>query len=250
MSVVCKEEGVRRPSVLYIRGIPYKCPEPASKSQERVCDLVDSRPMRSPAGLCPSRLAARRLADGEGDPNQAREGLMRRRRAVRVFTGQAVPLGLLRDLLIRACADLGRDSRHVRCVMVESPRAMERVRELTCAWMVREGLTGRTEGTGTAGGDPFGGAPHLVAIHGPRDLAAAVEACALAVARVEWAAAGAGLGVCFAGELVAAAAADAALAATLTVPEEHAVHGALLLGYSAFAVRDPDSAGRVKIIWM
>jgi nitroreductase len=76
------------------------------------------------------------------------------------------------------------------------------------------------------------------------------EACALAVARLEWVAAAAGLGTCFAGELVQAALVDTSIATALSVPHGHTVFGAVLLGFPAVSASRPETPPDTTILWL
>jgi hypothetical protein len=246
-----------RQDILYIRGIPFKCP--TSNSQESVA-VSHSPAVASPtpeAPDCPSRALARCLSGeatppvSEGSTAGMQAGLRRSRRSVRVFTGQGVPMRTLRELIIQSCADLGKNGSLVRFVMVEATPTLDRIRGMVEDWLDREGAHPKeSDREGEPDKGLFGGAPHLAVVHGPTGVAGAAEACAMALARLEWAAAGAGIGACFAGEVLRAAAQDTALAAALTIPASHTAYGALLLGYSSFHVRDPESAGWTRIIWL
>jgi hypothetical protein len=254
MSFTQEESKSSRQDIMYIRGIPFKCPTSGDKAP--VPD-PDARQDFRPAADCPSRQLVRCLSGDASQPApdgptaRVQAGLMRNRRSVRVFTEQVVPMRTLRDLLIQAGADLGKTSRLIRFVMVEAAPAMERIRGQVEAWLVREGRSLKDDSREAAPDKGiFGGAPHLAVVHGPRGVAGAAEACAMALARLEWAAAGAGIGACFAGEFLQAAAADTALAADLTIPDTHTAYGALLLGYSSFHVRDPKGASRIKTVWL
>lgn len=246
-----------RQDIMYIRGIPFKCPTPGNQE-------ADSLPQDTAVAAatleeldCPSRTLAHCLSGDttrpapEGPTAKIQAGLMRSRRSVRVFTGQAVPMRTLRELIIQSCADLGKNGRLVRFVMVEAAPTMDRFRDKMEDWLDREGMhSKKADREADAGKGLFGGAPHLAVVHGPSGVAGAAEACAMALARLEWAAAGAGIGACFAGEVLRAAANDKAVAAALTIPDSHTAYGALLLGYSSFQVRDPESTGRTRIVWL
>ncbi len=256
MSVPYEAGKSPRQHIMYIRGIPFKCPtsnggEAASATQETAEDCL-----APDAPDCPSRVLARCLSGDdrslpEGPTARLQAGFMRGRRSIRVFTGQAVPMHTLRDLVIQASADLGKNSRLVQFVVVEAAQSMDRIREQMEGWRTRNGLLAMAKESETEPGKGvFGGAPHLAVVHGPTGVPGAAEACALALARLEWAATGAGIAACFAGEVLRAATSDTAVSAALAIPGSHTAYGALLLGYSSFQVRDPESTGRTRIVWL
>lgn len=256
MSMTFEKSDSRSRKVMYIRGVPFVCPDSGKSRTETPPEAVAQMARR--LDFCANRLLARRLLSAESAAVPLRSearvhaGLMERRRAVRVFADQAVPMRQLRALVLSAC-DQGDvpSARRASFVVVESRKVMIEIADILAAWLRREGL-------GLDSPDPqvdarrllFGGAPHLAVVHGRLGVPGAAEACALAVARLEWAAAAAGLGSCFAGELVQAALADSAVAAALTVPYGHTVYGAVLLGVPAVTRPASETPPDTTILWL
>lgn len=254
MSLTYEESSPRSTKVLYIRGIPYQCPGSGKGLQDAPAEPPAKRHR---AETCANRLFARRLSGEENGAGLTRvearvhAELMESRRALRRFTGRGVSMRELRRLVMTACAaDSGKKGPQARFVVVESAQVMGRLGEMVLAWLRREGLGPDGPGaTGDGGWTLFGGAPHVAVVHAPADVTGAPEACARAVARLEWLATGAGLGTCFAGEFVQAATADPAMAAALAVPSGHVVYAALLMGYPA--VPDlPEQLPDTTILWL
>lgn len=176
---------------------------------------------------------------------------MKSRRAMRLFSGQDVPLRVLRELVGVAVGEDGGTASRPRFIVVESPKAMARIMELAAAWMRREGvLLDGPAPAGDAQQQLFGGARSMALAYGPSGELASAKACAKAVARLEWAAIGAGLGACFAAEMVQAAACASEVAAAMTVPTGHTVFAAVLLGYPAFPVDQPATGRPTRVIWL
>jgi hypothetical protein len=258
MALTYEESSSRSTNVMYIRGIPFQCPG-AGKNARAASPLQEAAARRvRRAETCANRLFARGVAPEESGVGisraeaQVHAGLMESRRAVRLFTDQGVPMRQLRQLVVAACSNTPAEFRGLaRFVVVESGDAMSRTAGEVAAWLRREGM-----GLDGPGGEPdarrmlFGGAPHVAIAHGPVHSPKSPEACALAVARLEWAAAGAGLGTCFAGELVQAANADSSVAAALAVPHGQAVYAALLIGYPSVAVAKPGTPADTMFIWL
>ncbi|WP_300159422.1 nitroreductase family protein [Solidesulfovibrio sp.] len=177
---------------------------------------------------------------------------MKSRRYVRVFADRIVPMRVLRDLVAAACRPVpGESSGRARFVMLESAAAMDNAADLAAGWLRREGILADGLGPDAKAREViFGGAPHMAVAFGPADDAAAAAACSLAVARMEWIAAGLGLGVCFAGEMVRAAAGCEELAAAMAIPSSATVYAALFLGYPGSREAHVGAAPGTRIIWL
>ncbi len=77
-------------------------------------------------------------------------------------------------------------------------------------------------------------APHLVIAYGLKDDMTAGQAGAIALTYLELAAAGRGLGACWAGYVMMAVNADASLKEYVGLRKRHSCCGAMLLGYPAY----------------
>ena len=227
---------------MYIRGIPFYENNAGSGNAQ------DARDASSP-GQDRQRVASAWCVGGQGKiVGQEQAAFIKARQAARRFVPKGVSMALLRELVVTAAAT----DRHgrARFVVVESPAAMDRLAGLLAAWMRREGaLLDGPNPSADVRRLTLHGAPHLAVVHGPADDAPAAAACREAMARLEWAAASAGLGSCCVGALVQAAAVDAALAAALSMPQGHLVHAALVLGQPRL---EPDAAQAkaVRMIWL
>jgi len=92
-------------------------------------------------------------------------------------------------------------------------------------------------------------APHLIIAHGHGKNPMAPAACTIALAHLDLAAWGMGLGACWAGLLSNAAANWEPLAKELKFPEGHRCMGALMLGEPAYRYRLIPSRKKPKISW-
>lgn len=278
MTTMHEEAKAQTPRVMYIRGIPFRCPEtgvhksqsaaaaPVSqascvttetrataKSAEPCVKPVTPNPFSTSTDLlarfgtaCGSRAGISRAE------SEAQSIIVKSRRAVRVFAEKTVPMRLLRDLVISVARDGASGGKgRTQFIMVEAAPAMARVTQLAAGWLRQEGIL--ADGVGPdvdAGRVVFGGAPHMAIAYGRSGSAADAEACGLAMARLEWAATGMGLGACFAGEMVRAAAGSSALAAALSIPTGHTAYAALFIGYPGFAADREKTGAGVRIIWL
>ncbi len=264
--------------VMYIRGVPFRCPTPAVAARENGDGALSSPPALRPssatvasaavpgdvAAFAPNGFAgADRFRPGRamaaagrcglmGCASRSQAAFMKSRRSVRVFADKAVSMRVLRDLVAAASrAEPAEASVSARFVMVESAPAMDRASELAAAWLRREGILADGLGPEARAREVvFGGAPHMAVAYGPRDDAGAASACALAVARMEWLAVGAGLGVCFAGEMVQAAAACPELAAALSIPGSAVAQAAVFIGYPGSRTAPEAVIPGTRIIWL
>jgi len=243
---------------MYIRGVPLNGADSKVETRSAVPRAPSDIHCNAGPGACATNPLARfGTASGSWagiSRSEATEpvGLMKSRRAVRLFTGAAVPMRALRDLVGAACSlGPGEEDGIVRFVMVEARPAMARVTRLAAAWLRREGVLADGAGPDTdAWQVVFGGAPHLAVAYGPSEAPGAAGACSLAVARLEWAAAAMGLGTCFAGEIIRAAAGCAEVAVALSVPEGHTAFAALFIGYPGFAPNQPATVRAGRMIWL
>lgn len=251
MSLPLNDEKAASTTTMYIRGIPFKCPGQPRKTDTRTPALAmppsggDAAPR---AGRLLSRLAltdATRAVVSRGEAES--QGLfMKHRREVRVFADKAVPMRQLRELL-----DVNVQTDLLRFVVVEAPSTMDRITGLAASWLRQEGIV--ADGLGNdadARKVIFGNASHLAMINGKTDDPRSSAACALAAARLEWLASGMGLGACFAGEIVLAAAGSSEIAAALAVPTGYTAMAALLLGYPAQPAADIGQSRPKRVIWL
>ncbi len=260
-------------SVMYIRGVPFICAPTAGKPTRDASPAASVAPAAPPAsaGAATSRTSLRinagfcddNLLPGLANPasgrcswtgvaSRAQAELMKSRRSVRVFAEKIVSMRVLRDLVAAACRPApGEAPGRARFVMLESAAAMDKAADLAAGWLRREGIL--VDGLGPeakAREVVFGGAPHMAVAYGPAADAASAAACSLAVARMEWIAAGLGLGVCFAGEMVRAAAGCEELAAAMAIPASATVYAALFLGYPGSREAHVGAAPGTRIVWL
>jgi|GEM_PF-2930051 len=254
------QDDARTPAsdIMYIRGVPFQCPAGPESARSEAGPDVARDSCRDGGGVCPSSLLARFAASDSARAGVSRaESLaqtefMKNRRMVRVFAEKAVPMRLLRDLIgVASGSDADRLAGLARFIMVEAAPAMGRITGMAAAWLRGEGLLADRAGPDAdARKVVFGNAPHMAIVYGPGGGAGAASACALAAARLEWAAMASGLGACFAGELVRAASGSPELATALAVPAGHVVMAAVLLGYPAFPAEDGEGVRQNRIIWL
>jgi nitroreductase/NAD-dependent dihydropyrimidine dehydrogenase PreA subunit len=189
-----------------------------------------------PAEVCPPVRPEWRLS-----PEQV-EHFLRMRRSIRVYKEAPVEHGRI-ERLIRAAryAPSGHNAQPVRWTVISGREQVRALAGHAIDWVrsIRESKPEIARKMGLdrlvtaweAGGDPIcRSAPHLVLAHAPKGDAAAPSACLLALAYLELAAPAHGLGACWAGYLMRAAANSPALQQALALPDGDALCGAVMLG--------------------
>jgi len=161
------------------------------------------------------------------------EHFLRTRRSIRCYKPEPVP----RDVLFRVLettrwAPSAMNRQPVRWLVVE-----DRDRVLELGGLVADGLRPidyfqRMVHEWDAGVDRiFRGAPHVVVAYAKEESFDPAIDAVIALAYLELAACANGLGTCWAGVLMAAAAFNPAVPAWLDIPEGHKICGAMMIGY-------------------
>ena len=206
--------------------------------------------------VCPTGALAHRaqpaaecalLPGGWRSRPEAVAALLKGRRSIRVY--QRRPVG--RDTLARVIdltrfAPSGVNRQPVRWLIFYEREQVHRLAAGAIDWMrtavaggsplaERFGL-GRLVAEWDAGNDKIcRDAPHLIVAYASQQEPTAPAACLIALSHLEIAALPFGLGTCWAGYVMMAAAQSPAVAAALDLPAGHAVHGAMMIGYPRFA---------------
>jgi len=185
---------------------------------------------------------ARRVSKKELPSPQQAELLMQTRRSVREYSDKPVDRELLSHLLnVTEYAPSGHNARPVGWSVAESREKVEGVCESVAEWMDIE-VKARSEKSREyflpgilrywrRGRDLIcRGAPALAVCHAPLNGPTPQEDAVVALTYLELAAHAHGLGACWGGLVKFACDAHAPLRELLGVPEDHAVHGVLMLG--------------------
>ncbi len=258
MTLMQKNAEIQAANVMYIRGVPFPCRTRSATDDAAAAKASGDTVKREKERDCPGSLLAH-IATADGarpvvarTEMQSQTAFLAGRRNVRVFSDKTVSMRTLRELV--GLASGSEDDRRgglARFIMVEAAPSMDRIAALTADWLREEG---HWDGVSNDGDNArrriFANAPHLAVVYGRTGTAKAVNACALAAARLEWAAMASGLGACFAGDLMRAAAGSSGLLSALSVPAGHAVMAAVLLGYPALPVEAAGTPCHNRIIWL
>ncbi|WP_272699366.1 nitroreductase family protein [Desulfovibrio sp. Fe33] len=173
------------------------------------------------------------------------EQFLKGRRSMRAFRDEPVDGALLDRLLaVTGYCPSGHNARPTRWVVAHGADKVAGVAEAVAAWMRAESeaetpLAAALHLPGIVRAWDKGmdlicrNAPVLAVAVGPRQGITPREDSVIATAYLELAASGAGLGACWCGYLLAAAAHDAGMREFLGVADGEAAYGALMLGHPA-----------------
>jgi nitroreductase/NAD-dependent dihydropyrimidine dehydrogenase PreA subunit len=209
--------------------------------------------------VCPhGALTHARLGSGVAGPAprhfpapETVDDLLRGRRSIRSYCDKPVPREVLTGLIdVARYAPTASNAQEIRWIATDDPARVRQLAALTAAWFTEHPgrpVQQKYVALWNRGLDTFlRGAPALVVVHTVSDAPFGAADCGIALTFLELAAVARGLGTCWAGLLTMVAAKDAAMRQALGLPEGHAVHGGLMLGYpkvryAGVPVRNPAS---------
>lgn len=179
-------------------------------------------------------------------------GLMKFRRSVREFKDQAVPRETLAGLLdIARFAPTARHTQQVSYIVLADPAKTKVLAEAITQWM--QSVPGMERYAKFAADNKdfvMRGAPHVVVALGDAGNDWGLTDTAIALTYLELAAAADGLGVCWAGIVHKALENSPELAASLGVPKDKKVCGALMLGVPKFKYSLVPPRNAAPVSWL
>lgn len=190
------------------------------------------------------------------------EHFLRSRRSIRTYQDKAIEREKLTKLLdIARYAPTGTNSQQVRWLAVNS---REKVRELSGAvvdlirYMIKENdpMAARYNLAGMvrawdAGVDLISrGAPGLIVAHAPKEYMLGRTDSVIALTFLDLAAPSFGLGTCWAGFFMIAAANWPPLVKALALPEGNTCHGAMMIGYPKYIYHRLPLRKEADITWL
>jgi len=254
----------------------------------RVCpmglfDMKDGRPVASPraeqacigcghcVAVCPQgALSIPSCAPGDCMPTAPEvvlddvqmERLLRSRRSIRNFQDRPVEKEKLARLVdIAHYAPSAGNSQQAGWLVINSREKVKRVAAETAAFLrhlagsgdpvaVKYGLAALADAW-DAGHDGIAlGAHALVIAHAPKAYNVAPVDCSIAMTYLNIAAPSLGLGACWGGFIMMAAARWQPLQDVLALPQGHACFGAMMVGYPVFRFRLLPPRNRANLIWL
>jgi nitroreductase/NAD-dependent dihydropyrimidine dehydrogenase PreA subunit len=179
------------------------------------------------------------------DANHA-EHFLRSRRSVRRYKEKPVPRELFEKALsIACCAPTGSNRQTVRWLVVDKKAGVEKIAARVIDWMqyitkkhpkiaLMMSMDRLISQWGQGIDRICRDAPQLVFAYGSDEFGSAAADCHTALAYLELALPGFGLGSCWAGYVNYAAGQWPDLASELNFPDKHTCHGALMVGFPKF----------------
>jgi len=174
------------------------------------------------------------------------------RRSIRSYKKKPAEHTILESIFdVSRYAPSAHNKQPVHWIMVEDPDEVQRLAGLVVAYMAELKIFPGLIRAWDQGIDKvLRGAPHLVIAHAdPGFSEHPMEDCTLATAYIDLAAHSHGLGSCWAGFLVQAAALYQPLIDALDLPVNHQVYTALMLGYPKFRYRHIPQRDESKVVW-
>ncbi len=222
------------------------------------CVAVCPHGAASITGMAPEQLPRVR-SDWRPGPEQITH-FLRARRSIRTYTPQAVERESVARLIdVARFAPSASNRQPVRWVVIYEAAEVRRLAGLAIDWM-RAGLASQPPAAQRntlrfiAGWDAgvdmvCRGAPHLVITCAPANHPWAATDCAIALTYLELAAPSFGLGACWGGILTNAARQWPPLKDALALPEDHAVCGAMMIGYARYRYYRLPLRNEAQVIW-
>lgn len=179
--------------------------------------------------------------------------LVQRRRSIRLYQSRPVPRSEIESLIeVTRWAPTARNAQQVYWTVVRDPvRMRELAATIVTFFRANDRLPGVVAAWDKGIDRVLRGAPHLVVVHSPAEAIMPVVDCTIALTTFSLAATAAGIGTCWAGYFMWAAAGDPApLARILALPAGHTMHGALMLGYSLAAYLRVPARDLARMRWL
>jgi len=207
------------------------------------------------AGDCPQ--IRKELALGMAQAEQ----FLRSRRSIRTYLDKAVEREKLAKLIDMAhYAPTGTNSQLVQWLVINSREQLHSLAGMVVDMLrhlIKEGhplakayRLERSVEAWEAGKDPvLRGAPALVIAHAPKGYPIAQVDSTIAITFLDLAAPAAGLGACWAGFFMMAAAQWPPLQQALALPEGHACFGAMMVGYPAYEYQRMPLRKETMVSW-
>ncbi len=161
---------------------------------------------------------------------------LRSRRSIRTYKDQSIPREVLEELLdISRWAPSVKNAQPTKWLVIESAGEIKKMISLVVDYLSEvKAFPGIISAWAQNRDLVLRGAPHLViAYASDKSLKPEID-CTIALTYLDLAAHGKGIGTCWAGIFLGAAFSYQPLISALNLPENHRVHGALMLGYPQY----------------
>ncbi len=180
------------------------------------------------------------------------EGLLKNRRSVRVYKKKPIEREKVAHLMdMVRWAPTAKNVQPVQWLLVDDREKIGEMARLTVQWFEEIKMFPEISAAWKAGEDMIlRSAPFLAMAHTARDAMSPAIDCTIAVTSLELAATSYGLGGFWTGFFIRASNHYGPMKAFLNLPENHAVYGALALGYPKFSYHRVPPRQKAKVTWM
>jgi len=209
------------------------CPEGAVSVDGITCDRME------PAALHP-------------DEGRILEHVVRRRRSIRAYKPDTVPVEKLQRMMdVTRWTPTAKNTQAVCWTVIRSPARVHTLAGMVVDWFRESGTMSGIVKAWESGTDIIlRDAPHLVIAHSSTDAFMPETDCAIALTILDLAATASGLGTCWAGFFMMAAVAWAPIAREIDLPENHRVYGALMMGYPVYQFKRVPPRNECNVTWL
>lgn len=186
---------------------------------------------------------------------------LQKRRSIRAFKKEAVAHGTLERIFDAVrYAPTGVNAQTVRWAVVENAQNVQVLAELTIRWMrgiiasdsqmaQRMNMSALVAQWDKGVDRICRNAPHLALAYSHKENRLGPLDCHIALAHLEVAAPAFGLGACWAGYFGVAAGLMPDIGAALGIPQDHAIHGAMMFGYPKYRYARVPKRNAAVIVW-
>ena len=180
------------------------------------------------------------------------KSLMLTRRSIRAYTEQKVERALVEQLLnVARYAPTGGNLQRVEWLAVDSPAKIKAIIEETIVFLRTDAAYAGTVAAYDKGVDiVLRGAPCLLLAHAPEEYALSPQDCTAANTYLELLAHANGLGSCWPGFVIRAAAYSTQLRELLGIPQGRSLYAGLMLGYPAVRYHKVPQRKALRLTWM
>lgn len=188
--------------------------------------------------------------------------LMKSRRSIRVYKQKPVEKRIIQKIM-DTCrySPTGSNAQQVNWIIATDKNKIKKLAQLTIDWM-KEAMASKhplsTElpmasfiDSWERGEDRiFRGAPLVLMSHSPELGSLPLESCVIAMTYFDLVAASLGLGTCWVGVFMVAAAEHPSIKRTLEIPTDHRLYGTMVVGYPKYAYQRIPDRNQPQMTWL
>lgn len=188
--------------------------------------------------------------------------LMKSRRSIRRYKQKPVERRIIQKIM-DTCryAPTGSNAQQVKWIIAGDQDKIGELAQLTIDWMkeairsnhplsARLPLASVVEGWDKGEDRIFRGAPLVLMTHSPEAGSLPLESCVIAMTYFDLVASSLGLGTCWVGLFMVAAAQHPPIRRALGIPADHMLYGTMIAGYPKFAYQRIPGRNQPQVVWL